>query len=247
MRLKVLGSSSAGNCYILENEQDALLIECGVNMKEIKKGLDFNLAKVSGCIISHEDGDHSKSVKDVMFSGITVYATFGTHEAMGTAGYHRARPVVPGYACTIGNFSVLPFKIKHDAKDPVGYIIRHDEIGNTLFLTDTYYVEHTFPGLNNIIVEANYCKDILDANMQSGKIDKALRNRILESHMSIQTCQELLKANDLSGVNNIVLIHLSNDNSNAEQFHNKVRWQTGKTVHIANKGMVIENFNRTPF
>jgi phosphoribosyl 1,2-cyclic phosphodiesterase len=247
MRLRILGSSSAGNCYILENNQEALLIECGVNIKEVKKALDFDLSKVVGCIVTHEHGDHCKFVKNVMQAGIRVYATLKTHEAMGSYSSHRARPIDAGYSFTIGGFKVLPFSIKHEGADPVGFLINHEDCGNTLFLTDTCYSKYTFPGLNNIIVEANYSPFILDANVRSGRSLPMLRDRIIESHMSIDTCIELLNANDLSQVNNIVLIHLSDANSHAEQFRARVLNATGKTVHVADAGMTIEKFNKTPF
>lgn len=46
MRLKVLGSGSSGNCYILENENEALIIEAGLPFMEVKKALDFNVMKL---------------------------------------------------------------------------------------------------------------------------------------------------------------------------------------------------------
>jgi ribonuclease BN (tRNA processing enzyme) len=70
---------------------------------------------------------------------------------------------------------------------------------------------------------------------------------VIESHMSLSTCKDLLKANDLSQVNNIVLIHLSDGNSDAKRFEAEVQEVTGKTVHVANAGLVIENFNKQPF
>jgi len=64
--------------------------------------------------------------------------------------------------------------------------------------------------------------------------------------MSFATCKEALLANNLSGVNNIVLIHLSDGNSNAREFQRDIHNATGKTVHVADKGMTIF-FNKTPF
>jgi hypothetical protein len=64
--------------------------------------------------------------------------------------------------------------------------------------------------------------------------------------MSFETCREELLANDLRAVNSIVLIHLSDLNSNADEFREGIREATGKTVYIAQKGMKIE-FNKTPF
>ena len=64
--------------------------------------------------------------------------------------------------------------------------------------------------------------------------------------MSYDTCEEVLQANDLSKVNNIVLIHLSPGNSNAIAFKQGIKCLTGKNVHIADKGVVID-FNKSPF
>lgn len=54
MKLKVLGSSSSGNCYILENDAEALIIEAGVSFKEVKVALDFNIRKIQGVVVSHQ-------------------------------------------------------------------------------------------------------------------------------------------------------------------------------------------------
>ena len=56
MLLKTVASGSSGNCYILENDNEILLIECGVNLDKIKKSINFCTSKIVGCIISHEHG-----------------------------------------------------------------------------------------------------------------------------------------------------------------------------------------------
>ena len=54
MTLKCLGSSSAGNCYLLtSNNGETLILDCGIPIKEIKKGLDWNIRGIKGMIISH--------------------------------------------------------------------------------------------------------------------------------------------------------------------------------------------------
>ena len=65
MELKILGSSSSGNCYILENEKEALIIEAGIRFIEVKKALNFNMRKVVGCLISHQHNDHAKYAKNI--------------------------------------------------------------------------------------------------------------------------------------------------------------------------------------
>jgi phosphoribosyl 1,2-cyclic phosphodiesterase len=246
MKLKVIGSSSTGNAYVLENHREALLIECGVQIQKIKQAIGYNPRMVAGCLVSHEHQDHCKSVKEVLGLSIPVYSSYGTHQAMKTEGHHRARFLHEGVTETIGNFKVKPFAIKHDAAEPMGFLIHHPETGVVLFLTDSYYSEYRFEGLNNIIIEANYCQKILDKRVQDGMNPQFLRDRVITSHMSIDTCKGLLLANDLTQVNNIVLIHLSDGNSDAKRFKEEVQGVTGKTVFIAEPGLSID-FNRKPF
>lgn len=247
MQLTIINSNSHGNAYILESSiGEALLIECGVQFDKIKKALNFNFRKVVGCLITHEHKDHCKSVNEVMAAGINVYSSFGSLNAMGVSIQHRAHAVLAESSFHVGDYWILPFKTKHDCADPFGYLIRHEECGTVLFLTDSYYSEYTFKGLNNIIVEANYCQTILDRRLADGANPKFLRDRVITSHMSLATCKQMLQANDLSAVNNIVLIHLSDGNSDSARFKKEVQEATGKTVHIAGPNMIIP-FNKTPF
>lgn len=245
MKLKVIGTGSKGNCYLLENENEALIIEAGVNIQSIKQALNFNVSKVAGCIVTHEHMDHAKSIEDLLKVGINTYASKGTFKSLKIEN-HRAIPMVNKGLLSIGNFKVMSFDVQHDAAEPFGFIIKHNDCGNVLFLTDTFYCAYTFKNLNNIIIEANFSQKIIDAKMRDGATPEFLRNRILKSHLSLENCLEALSKNDLSKVNNIVLIHLSDSNSNEVEFQKTVEKATQKTVTVANNGISI-NFNKTPF
>lgn len=246
MILKILSSNSSGNCYVLQaSNGQILLIECGVHISKIKKAIGFMPAKVAGCILTHEHMDHAKSIKQLLSFGVNVWASAGTHTACGSASHHRARVLVSGISQKVGDFEVIGFDVQHDVAEPFGFLVRHHECGTVLFLTDTYYSGYTFKGLDNIIIEANYCQEIIDARVESGDNPKFLRDRVLQSHQSLQTCLKTLAANDLSRVNNIVLIHLSDGNSDEEKFKREVQRATGKIVHVAVPGMVI-NFSKQP-
>lgn len=242
MDLKIIGTGSQGNAYLLETENEALLIECGVRFDLIKRSIDFNLSKLVGCILTHEHGDHAKSVKEVMSNGVDLYASLGTLEALKISNYHRAF-ALPSKTIKIGNFKVKSFEVPHDAAEPQGFLISHPECGKVLFLTDAMYCPFLFYGLNNIIIEANFSREIMTRKLSEMEF---LKNRILQSHMSIETCIKTLQANDLSAVNNIVLIHLSDSNSNEINFKQQVVDATLKNVNVASNGMTIP-FNKTPF
>jgi phosphoribosyl 1,2-cyclic phosphodiesterase len=126
-----------------------------------------------------------------------------------------------------------------------GYLIDHEEMGKTCFITDTAYCAYTFSGLNNIIIEANYCQDIMMERFLNGSLNAMVRDRTQKSHMSFQSTLEFLKSNDLKEVNNIVLVHLSSGNADPIRFEQKTRDFTGKKVFIAQPGKEFQ-LTKTP-
>jgi len=249
MKLTVINSGSSGNCYLLEDSKGkVLMIECGVRFKSVLKEVGFNVSKIVGCILSHNHGDHAKGINEVLASGIKVAASGGTLSATGVSTHHNVTGLgAMRSTVSFDNYQVKSFDINHDAAEPIGFLIRHPELGTMLFLTDTYYCNYTFPGLTSILVEANYCEQILKDKVETGASPKFLRDRVIQSHLSLRNCKELLSANDLSKVGNIVLIHLSDKNSDAERFKREVQELTGKKTHIAVPGLVIENFGLEVF
>jgi phosphoribosyl 1,2-cyclic phosphodiesterase len=101
-----------------------------------------------------------------------------------------------------------------------------------LYATDTYYIRYRFRGLTHIAVECNYSMDILRANIEAGLVEPALKKRILKSHFSLEHVKEFLKANDLSKVQEIWLLHLSDGNSDAGRFKREIQELTGKMVFV---------------
>lgn len=246
MDLIVLGSNSAGNCYILQNGTEALIIECGVPFMDVKQTLNYNIRQIVGALVTHEHGDHAAYADDYLKNRINVYMSQGTADRLDTNRHFKPSILKPLVTQQIGNFSILPFDVQHDAKEPLGFLINHPETGTVLFVTDSFYLKYKFKELNNILIECNYRLDLLQKNALSERIPDLLLARTLKSHMSYATCLETLKANDLTRVNNIVLLHLSDSNSNAAEFQKGIEEATGKTTTVAVKGLYMK-FNKTPF
>lgn len=237
MLLKVVASGSSGNCYVLQSHSgERLIIECGINWNLIKRAIGFDLNSVVGVVVTHSHKDHCKSAQEVLNAGIDVYCLRETAEAIGLRGY-RIKLLSINKSVKIGPFRVIGFDLIHDVPN-LGFLIHHTEMGLCCYISDSCYCPNVFPGLNNIIVEANHDQELLAANSP-----KFLHDRIIQSHMNFETTKKLLAANDLSAVNNIVLIHLSNINSDAARFKKEVEQQTGKTVWIAENGITIP-FNK---
>lgn len=233
MKLRVLGSSSKSNCYIIENKESILILEAGVSFKEVKKAIDFNVSKIAGVIVSHEHGDHAKYIPEYMKDRVPVFSTEHTAEI-----YKNVNVVEHKKTFHLSDFRIMPFDLKHDVPC-LGFLIKHPQAGTLVFATDTYYLPYKFKGLNHILIEVNYAKDILNYNIQKGFIHPVQAKRVLSSHMELQTTVNMLRANDLSQVANIVLLHLSDGNSNARLFKKEIEAATGRMACIADSGLEI--------
>lgn len=231
LNFQTLGSSSKGNCYLIRTSNEILILECGLQYRKILQALNFDLSKVIGCLISHEHNDHSKAINEVMSSGINVYASLGTLNALSIKG-HRAFIVEAKKQFQIGGFTILPFELQHDAAEPLGFLIYHKEFGRLLFATDTFYIKYKFPELNYIAIECNYSGEILNNNIREEKTNTFLKRRLLSSHFSLENVKKFFLANDLSKLKEIKLLHLSDGNSNAKQFKSEIEKLTGVPVSV---------------
>ena len=226
MTLKVLGSESSGNCYLLESFFEILIIEAGISFHEVKKALNYDLRKVTACLITHSHGDHCKYAADYIKAGIDIYTSAETIQAAGLSG-HRVHPIQANTMIKIGEFKIIPFPVPHGVPT-LGFLISHPFSGSILFVTDAACIPNKFNNLSHILIEANYQDDILTSDRAVGK------------HMSLYTCLEFLKANDLRQVHNIVLLHLSHTNSDAKLFKKTVQTIAPNTsVWVADKNLEV--------
>ena len=238
MVLKVLGSGSSGNCYILENGKEALIIEAGISFAEVKKALDFNVKKICGVILSHEHMDHARYMKDYLKAGIPVYSAFQTQTALESITGELTKAIVPLKKIQIGSFKVIPFNVPHDAEiECYGYLIEHEEMGKMLFLTDLEYCRYNFSkqNVNHILVEANYSESSMD--------NEAVNlEHVLKGHASLQTALNFISTNDNPALRNVVLIHLSDKNGNPVEFLQKTKETVkyGADCYIAEKGLEVK-------
>lgn len=233
MFLRVLGSGSSGNCYLLESADEVLVVEAGLPFKDVKEAIDYQTSKIVGVLSSHEHGDHRKYIDEYKNTGIP--RVLGNEVDQYTASNSPLPPF------RFGEFRVIPFDVIHDVPC-YGYLIEHKEMGKLLFVTDTEYLKYRFEGINHIMVEANYAQDIIDENVNNGDIPKSLRDRIMKSHTSIETAKGIVKANNNPMLRNVVLLHLSGHNSDGERFRKEVKDIAGDycNVTVARKGVTVD-------
>jgi phosphoribosyl 1,2-cyclic phosphodiesterase len=239
MKIKVLGSSSAGNCYIIGNDTDAILLECGLPFKEIQRGADFKLNRIKACVMSHNHGDHSKGFKGVLQSGIPLYCSEGTAKAINLTP-ERFRAIGHGHTVHVNGWRVSSFDVDHDVPEPLGFIIEHPEAGKILFITDTYILKWDFSVdyFDVIMIEANYCEDIAK-QIREKRGDDFVNKRRLNQHMSFQTAIKTLEKLTIKPTCQIVLIHLSDGMTDAKRFVKETQEKFGVSTVCAAPGVEI--------
>ncbi|MEG1992787.1 MAG: hypothetical protein RR056_05320 [Acetivibrio sp.] len=226
MKLKCLGSSSVGNCYVMENDTEALVLEAGLPFKEVEKTLDFNISKIACVIASHTHKDHSRYLYEYERSGIRTFKPYEMEIHKQTRKY--------------GGFTIHSFDVEHDVPC-VGYLIEHKDIGRLLFITDTEYVKYCFikQKLNHIMIESNYSKELLSDNPSK-------REHVLTGHMEINTTCEFITKNRTVHLKNVVLLHLSDSSSDVDQFKTMANDAARCNVYVAKKGIEV-NLDLVPF
>lgn len=232
MKLKVLGSGSSGNCYILENDNEALIIEAGLPFMKVKKALNFNVMKIKAVLITHIHSDHHFYWFQYARAGIPVFEPFR----------------LDGSNLEFDNsqFRVMAFDNRdksgrwlHNNSDGsecpcYGFHITHPEIGSLVYATDTEYVRWRFKAVNHILCEANYDMQFVDR-------DEPNYEHRLRGHMSLDTALEFISTNDNPALRNVVLIHLSDKSADSALFKQKTEEtiKYGADVYVAEKGLEI--------
>lgn len=228
MDIKVIASGSSGNAYLIGDGKTRLLFDAGIPFKRIQIGCGFKTSSIDACLVTHRHGDHAAAIPKLLQRGIAVYSN---EDVAGL--YPGVQSVEARREFRIGTLRILPFAAEHDVPC-YGYQVTSEETGERLvYITDSAYVRYTFTGLTHIMIEANYDEDIMLGNVRDEKIPFSLAERVAGTHMSIDTLIDLLRANDMTKVRQIYLLHLSDNNSDAEVFKKMVQQETGAEVYIA--------------
>lgn len=230
-------SSSSGNCYMVRSENTTLLVDVGIAGKHVLAGLEAKEVTpedIHGILLTHEHVDHVKSLRMISKKAVNagVYASKGTlSQVCDKVSDECIRPVQPQTAFEIGDIKVKPFRLSHDAAEPVGYSFCKGDKQITI-VTDTGYIsEEVFDQIKDadlLVLEANHEVNIL----KMGAYPYSLKRRILgdEGHLSNEAAGkclcDMLKYRGLqkkADVPKVVLAHLSKENNTPGQAYLTIR------------------------
>ena len=246
MQLEIFATGSTGNCIVLkDNKGRMLMLDCGIPMQAIYRAVGFKPTALDACLASHVHADHLKAAPEMLKAFMPVYMSSMTAEL---GKIDKLSPTLrlaeEGKPIRVGKWVIQPFETYHDSPGSLGFLIRHVEAAITVcYAPDTGYLKYVFPNLNVMLVECNYIDDIIDAR----KDELAERYlRLKSTHLSLARLKSYLQKVDKTCLRQIVLLHLSDSNSDADRMCREIHELTGAEVSIADAGMTI-NLDECPF
>ena len=233
MEIKILASGSSGNAYVVSDGKTTLLLDAGIPFADIQKGMDYKTSEIDACLVTHRHGDHAKAVPKLLERGIPVcgpadLATHYNRVIVFPAAYSRLADIAH-----IHTMRIRAFPVHHDVECYGYYIASTETEERLLYMTDTTHTEYTFRDLTHIMIECNHSQEMVVQNARNGVIPGVLAERIMRSHMSIETVLGMLEANDTTKLKQVYLLHLSDANSDAEDFKRRVQEATGAEVYVS--------------
>ena len=222
LNIKTLSTGSSGNCYLLSTEDETLILDCGLPIKEIKKGLNFDISKVAGVLCTHEHADHNKALEDLRNMGMRIHAPF----CVGNVKSSRSR---------MGSFNITSFDLPHNGTWNSGFLIKING-QKILYMTDFEYCQYNFRKLkvNHILIECNYQKELVSKDLPNYE-------HKIRGHTSLDTCKGFIEANATDDLRTVLLLHMGGATCNPEECVSEVQKVAGNAiVDYARKGLEIE-------
>ncbi len=254
MELKILGSSSKGNGYVLTDGKAALIIECGVPYRDMMKSIGFNRRSVVGCLVSHKHKDHSGFINQYLDHDVMCFVSEEMSEYLPKEGHaictHEWCAEKNDLVKIGGGFWYRPIRMEHDAVC-WGFIIFHKEMGFCLFVTDTAFIPQDLSSIkfNHVMIECNYSDQVIEHRCEIGLISRQQMEHVMKGHLSYANCLDELHRLDLSECTDVTLLHLSDDNSLEDDFVKGV-WENVPGVEVRSaSGMAGQTvlFNKESF
>lgn len=261
MKLCSIASGSSGNCIFAGTDSTSLLIDTGISGKRIEEGLNeigYTAKEADGILVTHEHSDHISGLGVVSRRyGIPIYTTRGTWEAIlkckniGEIPEGLFREIEPDQDFTIGDITVSPVSISHDAAMPTAFVLRQGKKSMAV-MTDLgkfdHYIIERLQHLDVLLLEANHDVHML----QVGTYPYYLKQRILgdRGHLSNELSGQLLSEVLHDNFKGVILGHLSKENNYERLAYETVRLEIDMAdnhyhakdfpIHVAKRDMVSD-------
>ena len=228
MKINVLASSSSGNATVISAGGTALLVDVGISALRIRRGLEecgLSPAALQGIFITHEHTDHIKGLGVLCKKGDTpVYCSRYLRDDLRRETSAPLHFIEPGSALQVGEITVTPFPVSHDALDPMGYIFEHGGL-RLGYVTDTGHItrqmEAILQGVHGLYLESNYDVELLHGSGRPWSLIERIEGRW--GHLSNEQAADLVRRLAHPGLQHIILAHLSSECNTPHHAENTMR------------------------
>lgn len=218
MKLLTVGTGSAGNCYLLQlNDDSYIALDCGVAWKKVMIVTKFRPSDIRFALVTHSHSDHSCYERDFRRNGIDTYNVDNLTE----------RKIFKK-----GDVEIIPFEVPHDVRC-YGYLIKVDG-RRIVYMTDFGYCQYTFKswGVDTWLIACNYTEAV--------NSDEYKYAHVVWGHSSLATVKDIIQINKCDAMKNIILCHYSED-ADTDLMIKEIQEIAGDGVNVtlAEKGKVI--------
>jgi len=226
----VLASGSGGNCTVVSSSGTRLLVDAGLSCRELLRRMLLcgqQPQAIDAILVTHEHADHigglrvlAKRLKvPIYITGPTyeAYRKFARDGAGKRVNLDRLEVFASGRSFEIGDITVMPFTIPHDAVDPVGFTFRSDGI-KVGICTDLGYlpasVRHHLRGCHVLMIESNHDLELLRGGPYPWSVKQRVMSRV--GHLSNDALADFLTSDYDKSAEFLILAHLSEQNNHPE-------------------------------
>ena len=217
-----LYSGSSGNSLFVESQNTKILVDAGVSCKKIEKALeDINVdpSTLDGILITHEHSDHVQGLGTLSKKfDLPVFVNQETLDAMPTQKDKISDKNIKTFKVTekfeIGDLTINPFSIPHDAANPCGFNIYKDDKKISIATDIGHMTNSILKELEEslfIMLEANYDPNVLKCSTYPFNLKTRIAGPTghLSNEMAGKTISHLIN----SGLKNAMLGHLSKESN----------------------------------
>lgn len=215
----ILASGSSGNSVYIASPKTRILIDAGLSAKQVALRLEsigVPPESINGICISHEHSDHVQGLRVLQKRhNIPIYTNSGTHNGImrqPKADEISVKIFQTGSRFQIGDIDIDPFSVPHDAYEPVGFRLTHNDtsvgIATDLGMS-TALVRDKLKGCQALVLESNHDEDLLREAPRPWPLKQRIRSR--QGHLSNSDAARLIAESATNALEHVFLAHLSSD------------------------------------
>lgn len=216
-----LYSGSTGNSSIVQSNKTKILVDVGESSKKIAEALasiNVDPISINAILITHEHSDHVKGLS--VFSkkyNVPVYANIETWNAMPKHKEKVSEENIKTFTFNkfkIGDIEIKPFSIPHDAANPCGFNLYHDNKKMSIATDIGHMSDEIISNLSNssfLLLEANYEPEILKCSSYPYMLKERIKGP--NGHLSNSDAGKTISYLVNHGLNKVMLGHLSKENN----------------------------------